>query len=102
LVANDFANLIFDLPSRVKQLGLPLSEFGSLCIPDSVKFFYGNLGKRDGQYRLLQFDPESCVMKHRLGTLVDFRSMSLNADIRRAASIDFANMRTIAKILMPV
>jgi hypothetical protein len=51
--------LIFDLPSRLEQLDLPPSKFGSLSIPDSVEIVQGGIGKQDGQRRLLQFGRES-------------------------------------------
>jgi hypothetical protein len=54
--------LIFEIPSHLKQLDLPPSEFGTLCIPDSVKFVCALVGIRPGQKRLLQFGPESSWM----------------------------------------
>jgi hypothetical protein len=57
------SELAFDRPSRLKQLDLPPSEFGSLCIPDSVEIVFVGVGSRADQRRLLQFGRESCLMK---------------------------------------
>jgi hypothetical protein len=54
--------LIFDLPSCLKQLDLPPSEFGSLSIPDSVEVVFGGIGKQKSQLRLLRFGRESSLM----------------------------------------
>jgi hypothetical protein len=62
--------LMFELPSHLKQLDLPPSEFGSLCIPDSVEIVFGNILKSDGRYRLLQFSRRSCLMKIELRALM--------------------------------
>jgi hypothetical protein len=53
-------SLIFDLPSHLTQLDLPPSEFGSLCIPDSVEIVFGGIGRRQGQSRRLHFSGQSC------------------------------------------
>jgi hypothetical protein len=64
--------LIFEIPSRLKQLELAPSEFGCLSIPDSVEVVCAPIGKRQGQNRLLQFGPGSCLMKIALISLCDF------------------------------
>jgi hypothetical protein len=51
------------MPSRLKRLDLPPSEFGCLCIPDCVEVVFGGIGKRDGQHRLLQFSRESSLIE---------------------------------------
>jgi hypothetical protein len=64
--------LIFEVPSRLKQLDLPPSEFGSLFIPDCVEVVFSNIGRRDGQRRLLQFGRESSLKRIELINLEDF------------------------------
>jgi hypothetical protein len=63
----------FDLPSSLKQLDLPASGFGSLCIPDCVEIVFGGIGTRkdQGRRRLLHFGGESCVTKIELRHWVD-------------------------------
>jgi hypothetical protein len=55
--------LIFVLPSRLRQLDLPPSRFGSLVIPDCVEVVFGEIGKQEGQLRILHFGRESCLKK---------------------------------------
>jgi hypothetical protein len=51
--------LTFQSPSHLRRLALPASDFGSLCIPDSVKVIRGYL--RESGYRscALQFGEKS-------------------------------------------
>jgi hypothetical protein len=72
--------LVFDLPSRLKQLDLPPSEFGSLCVPYSVEVVFGNIGKRDGQHRLLQFSRKSRLMRIEVGELSHFWDPDANTE----------------------
>jgi hypothetical protein len=53
--------LIFEIPSHLKQLDLPPTEFGSLCIPDSVEVVFGSIGKLGYQSRRLEFGRDSCL-----------------------------------------
>jgi hypothetical protein len=53
--------MIFETPSRLRQLELPRSEFGSLFIPDSVEIIGGSIGTLDGQSRVLHFDRTSSL-----------------------------------------
>jgi hypothetical protein len=53
--------LIFETTSNLKQLDLPGSDFGSLCIPDSVEVVCGNIRSLDGRSRALQFGRESSL-----------------------------------------
>jgi hypothetical protein len=68
-------NLIFDLPSRLKQLDLPPSEFGSLCIADCVEVVFGGIGKQNNRLRLLQFGRESRLTTIELNHPGDFLCM---------------------------
>jgi hypothetical protein len=47
--------LIFETPSNLKQLDLPGSDFGCLCIPDSVESVCGNIRNLADQNRVLEF-----------------------------------------------
>jgi hypothetical protein len=51
--------LRFEIPSGLKQLELPPSDFGSLCIPDSVEVIGGYLRKGGRRSCVLQFGEES-------------------------------------------
>jgi hypothetical protein len=73
LGCTSLSELIFDLPSRLRQLDLPPSEFGYLSIPDSEEVVFGNIGKRDGQHRLLQFGRESSLKRIELWHETNFR-----------------------------
>jgi hypothetical protein len=53
--------LMFEIPSHLKELDLPPSEFGSLCIPDSVEVVYMWTGTHGPQRRLLDFGEKSCL-----------------------------------------
>jgi hypothetical protein len=47
------------MPSRIRELDLPPSDFGSLSIPNSVEVLTGVIGTPGGQRRLLQINAES-------------------------------------------
>jgi hypothetical protein len=64
------SQLIFEHPSQLRQLDLPPSNFGSLCIPDSVETITGLIGKVRGQGRLLQFSHQSRLMTIHLSHIV--------------------------------
>jgi hypothetical protein len=49
----------FHTPARIRQLDLPPSMFGSLCIPDSVEMVSGLIGKQGGQSRIVSFGAKS-------------------------------------------
>jgi hypothetical protein len=49
LTFESLAQLIFDLPSRLRQFDVPPSDFGSLCIPDSVEILSGHVRLAEGQ-----------------------------------------------------
>jgi hypothetical protein len=51
--------LVFEVPSHVKELALPPSEFGSLSIPDSVERILGRIAKIGRQNRVLHFGRDS-------------------------------------------
>jgi hypothetical protein len=51
--------LIFEVPSRLKQLSLPPGDFGSLAVPDSVECVTGPIGDLTQHTRLLRFGHES-------------------------------------------
>jgi hypothetical protein len=58
-ICESLRELIFETPSNLKRLELPTSDFGCLCIPDSVKVVYGRIGSIGGQGRILQFGRDS-------------------------------------------
>jgi hypothetical protein len=49
----------FEMPSRIRELDLPPSDFGCLAIPNSVEVLTGMIENPEGQRRLLQFGVES-------------------------------------------
>jgi hypothetical protein len=53
--------LTFGSPSRLKQLDLPTSDFGDLCIPDSVEVVCGSIRTLDGRSRALRFSRASSL-----------------------------------------
>jgi hypothetical protein len=55
------SQLAFEAPSELKQLDLPPSEFGVLCIPDSVEIITGLVRRSKEQRRGLRFGPESHI-----------------------------------------
>jgi hypothetical protein len=59
--------LTFEIPSRLKTLALPPSEFGCLCIPDSVEVISGSLRRSGARSCLLQFSDKSQLKIVRLG-----------------------------------
>jgi hypothetical protein len=77
---SSLCELIFDIPSRLKQLDLPSSEFGILYIPDCAEVVFGGIGKQEGQLRLLHFDGESRLMQISLRHPVHVRSINQSAD----------------------
>jgi hypothetical protein len=58
--------LTFEIPSHIKKFELPPSEFGSLCIPDSVQVILGSLRPRVRRNCLLRFGEESQLKVVRL------------------------------------
>jgi hypothetical protein len=60
------SELMFETPSRMRQLHLPMDDFVSLSIPDSVKILTGVLQAVNRHDRRLQFGPESRLVKIRL------------------------------------
>jgi hypothetical protein len=56
-------HLVFGTPSKLKQLDIPPSDFGVLCIPDSVEVITGYVGEFDFRNRVLQFGRESRLIK---------------------------------------
>jgi hypothetical protein len=82
--------LIFEIPSRLKELDLPPGEFGSLCIPDSVEVVYGGIGKIEGQRRLLQFGRESRVMQIELRGPVDIWAVCPYEQVESNAFVDLS------------
>jgi hypothetical protein len=63
------SGLTFEIPSRMRELDLPPSDFGSLCIPDSVEFVTGMIDRLGGQRRLIRFGGESHLSE------IDMRKM---------------------------
>jgi hypothetical protein len=72
--------LIFDLPSCLKQLDLPPGKFGCFCIPDCVEIVFGGVLKQKGQQRLLQFGRESSLMRLELGQQLAFLDRETSAE----------------------
>jgi hypothetical protein len=60
------SELTFELPSRLKVLQLPPSEFGCLCIPDSVEFIWISLRRKGPRTCALQFGQESHLKQIKL------------------------------------
>jgi hypothetical protein len=65
------SQLIFEIPSGLRNLHLPMDDFVSLSIPDSVEGLTGLLRKCKGHNRLLEFSPESRLMKIQLSRSIN-------------------------------
>jgi hypothetical protein len=62
-MCESLTRLTFAIPSRLRKLDLPPSNFGSLSIPDSVEVLSGMLGRQEGQNRVVHFGQESRLME---------------------------------------
>jgi hypothetical protein len=60
---NSLSQLIFEVPSRLTQLHLPMDDFVSLCIPDSIEVLTGLLRTSRRHDSVLQFDRESQLIR---------------------------------------
>jgi hypothetical protein len=54
------------MPSRLRQLDVPLGDFGLLQIPDSVEIVNGEIESLSNQHRVLQFGRQSRVTEIQL------------------------------------
>jgi hypothetical protein len=81
--------LIVETPSNLKQLDLPSSNFGSLCIPDTVEVVRGSIGSLDDQSTLLQFGRESSLNESNLNS---FERVSLMSTVGEAGNQVFARL----------
>jgi hypothetical protein len=61
--------LTFELPSHLKRLELPPSEFGSLCIPNSVEIITGFIRQSGARSCVLQFGEKSQLKEIELSRL---------------------------------
>jgi hypothetical protein len=66
---NSLTQLTFEMPTQMRELNLPPSDFGSLTIPDSVEIVHGMIGRQGGQHRLLRFGRESQLSEIELTTV---------------------------------
>jgi hypothetical protein len=78
--------LNFEVPSRLKQLDLPWTEFGSLCIPDSVEIVTGIIGMLQVRNRVLRFGRESRLSE------IHLRSDLTQCVVRDAGETAFFNL----------
>jgi hypothetical protein len=62
LTSHSLSTLIFEIPSRLRQLYVPMQDCFSLAIPDSVEVFTVLPWKCKGHDRFLQFGRESRLM----------------------------------------
>jgi hypothetical protein len=68
---DSLSELIFEFPSRLRQLALPMKDFDCLSIPDSVEVLTGVLRKCQWHNRVLRFGRESRLMTIRFNSIVD-------------------------------
>jgi hypothetical protein len=60
--------MTWEMPASLQRLGLPPTDFGRICIPDSVTVLTGFIGRCKGRSRIVEFGQESELvsikMKH--------------------------------------
>jgi hypothetical protein len=67
---------MFEVPSKLRQLGLPMNDSVSLCIPDCVKVLTGRLRKCERHDRLLHFGRQPRLMKICLNCSNDLKPLT--------------------------
>jgi hypothetical protein len=84
--------IMFDDPSHLKELDLPPSEFGSLCIPNCVEVVSGRIGTQPGQQRVLYFDEKSGLNEISMWQSVYSRDAVRNSESRACSFLRLPEM----------
>jgi hypothetical protein len=77
---NSLTQLAFEMPTQMRELDLPPSDFCSLMIPNSVEVVTGMIERLAGQCRLLQFSEESQLSE------IDLLTVKLSSSIPQTDS----------------
>jgi hypothetical protein len=84
--------LVFQIPSHLKQLDLPPSDFGLLWIPDSVRVVTGSMRILDVHNRILRFGRESRLVKIHLTRYVQKLGNARPVSVKALRSATFVHL----------